>query len=826
MVTALAAAWMAGALAAGGSGLVVADGSLRPGRAAVLEVGETTGPGEPSAQPPALEVSGGAITGPDGVRPGVWRWRLVPDVQAGAVQLRLGSRQLSLATELPRASSLQAPAMVEAVARGEPVSWRVSSSEPVPVDALEVITGEGQVARLVQRGDEVEVEVILDDLPHPRWVPVVIRDRRRDELPAWTAIRVKARPRIPMHAEPGAQLTLRIGARTWGPFKAAADGRIEGRIEQLPGENTATAILVDDLGNRTQTEVPLVAPTSPALVAMAEGQILPGRPPPQVALWAIGPSGGPPPMPPTCRPAGRTVAPGPRGSEPLPLRDLGDGRYLVAIPALDPPSDVRITCTAGATTASVDVAVASGVAATLSLRVWPDELTADDPSADVSVVLDDARGERLPVRGVAVGAERGEVSMRADAGIVARGTYDGEAAVEAGGDRVSARYSAPPGSGPPRELLVRTGPVPQRAGEMWVHGRALDADRRPLADVPLRLRAGGGEIRAVTGPDGWASGEVSVDPGTAGAPFPVEAVAGAFAARAIAIPGEGATGGPGTPDLEDTREVQIRPGRVRGISIEVEPSILRAAPGAVAYVTVRLQDGAGQPVLDEAVELAVTEGEIGELRARGDGSLVATYTPLADDRVREIEITASTPTLRSSTHLELEPRVVQVSFGPWIGAHTNFGALTGPSGGLDLDLRVRTPLLGETAVLRFSAAAMGLRSEASTGVGPSVDLRSTVVPLSTLLLFRQDRAGWAVWAGGGGTLAPRRTQLRFGDDLVSTGFGLLVGPVVAAGASRRAPGGEVVLTLQASWLPAPRDDVGYSGNLGGVLGGLGYRLVY
>ncbi|MEZ4240854.1 MAG: hypothetical protein R3F59_32795 [Myxococcota bacterium] len=456
-------AWLtSAALAAGGASVVVADGPLRPGRAAVLEVGATTGPGAPSPEPPALTLTGGALTGPEPVRDGIWRWTVVPDIDADALQLRLGDRESSLPVAAPPPSPLRAEAVVDAVARGEPVSWRIEGEGPVPVDALEVTPAEGRVEQLIPQEDgSVEVVVALDDLPYPRWVPVAVRDRRVDAQPVWTAIRVRARPRIPMHAEPGAQLTLRIGGRSWGPFRAGADGAIDARIEQLPGDTSATAVLVDDLGNRTQTEVPLVTSSSPALVAVADGEALPGRPPPQVLMWALSPGGRPVEVPPSCRLAGV-------GGE-LPVRDLGEGRFLAALPVSE-PADQRVLCAVGATTVAVPVPVASGVAARLSLRVWPDELMADEPTAEVSVVLDDARGERLPVRGLAVAAARGTVSLPPPTGIVARGTYDGHAAVEAGEDTVRASYTAPAGDGWPRELAVAAGTVPAR-GDAVVRAR-------------------------------------------------------------------------------------------------------------------------------------------------------------------------------------------------------------------------------------------------------------------------------------------------------------------------------------------------------------------
>ena len=259
----------------------------------------------------------------------------------------------------------------------------------------------------------------------------------------------------------------------------------------------------------------------------------------------------------------------------------------------------------------------------------------------------------------------------------------------------------------------------------------------------------------------------------------------------------------------------------------MEPAILRAGPGAVAYVIVRLEDGAGQAVIDEEVTLEATEGEIGELRARPDGTLVATFTPAVTDRPREVEITARTESIRTSTHLALEPRVVQFSFGPWVGGHSNLGILAGPAGGVDVDVRLRAPGLGESLIWRTAAVGMGLRAAVNVeGVSPSVDVRMTVVPISTMLLFRQDGGPWAVWAGGGGTVAPQFSQNRIGGRLMSSGYGLLGGPAVTAGASRRAPGGEVIVTVLGMWLPAPRKELGFSGNLGGLMGGIGYRLVY
>ena len=66
------AAWLCVAALAGAD-VVVADGPLRPGRAATIELAATTEAGAPEESPPRVGVSGGGIGALRDVRPGVWR---------------------------------------------------------------------------------------------------------------------------------------------------------------------------------------------------------------------------------------------------------------------------------------------------------------------------------------------------------------------------------------------------------------------------------------------------------------------------------------------------------------------------------------------------------------------------------------------------------------------------------------------------------------------------------------------------------------------------------------------------------------------------------
>lgn len=796
----------AGAVARAGVEVVVADGPLRPSRASVLEVAATGEGGGPEQVPPHLDVIGGTVKGPVAVRPGVWRWQLVPAGDADVVEVRAGSTVRAFPCAPPPASTLSVPAMVDAVVRGDPPTFRVTGSDLPSPEALVVVPAEGRVASVRAVDGALEVTLEPDDLPYPRYVPVGLRDARRDEAPAWTRVRMRARPPISLRSEPGAKLTLEVGGRVYGPFTAAANGDLDARVDQYPGEVLASALLVDDLGNETRTGISLVTQTAPSLVLVPTGEILPGRPPPLVHVWPVGADGRSSADPPTCRtPAAELAA-----------RRTGDGSFVVALPSGEAPEDVRLVCTAGVTSASIRVPVTAGVPRSLDLRVWPDELRTDFPTAEVRVALEDVRGDSMPVDGVAVDAVRGAVAMEPPAGMVARGEYDGAGAIEAGEDRIRARWVAPTGAGPVEELALGWGDVPSGAGTLAVHARALDALRRPLQGVSLAIGVEDSLGEARTGPDGWATVELPVD-----ARDPVTLVVSSRwrTTRALVLPAEPGTAAPGAADLEDVASVRIRPGRIAGISLAVEPSTLRAGPGAIARIQVRLEDGSGQPLVDEPVEIEVSEGMVGELAVRADGSYVAEYRPLPIDAPRTVTVTARTETVWTSDELLLEPRVVRVSVGPWVGATTNFGKIRGaPMLGLDVD--VRTRLAGEALMLRLGGAATSFRSQSRTLSG-TIELRNQLFPVWAAVLFRQDRGPWAVWGGGGLQVAYHRLEPIPGE----AGSYWLAGPAVLGGVGRRALAGEVVLGLRGSWMSADQG-LGYDGNLGGLTAGLGYRLVY
>ncbi len=812
-------AWMwASAAAAPTVDLVVEEGDLHPGQTAQVLISMVGGP---LLQPlaPDVQVEGGRAGDVLPIRSGVWRVAVEPDPGVASITLvaeSFGVRATAVRTvSVPALPPLSLPEVIDGSIRDGSVTFLVSGDDPPPLEALEVVSGEGSVADLRLTNDGVEVTLAIEDQPFPRVIPVGVRDRRGDLRPVWSKVRLRARPRIPLQAEPGASLTLSVGGRPYGPFIADASGRIDATVDQYPGERVAHGVFRDDLGNETRTDLPLVSPGAVTLAAFPGDEALPGRPPPLVYLAAALQDGSPwQGDEPTCR----------SPASDLPVRELEEGAWYAALPPLTQPEDVRVECTIAGTTRVFKVRVSDGVATDLRLRVWPEELRSDLPFAEVSAVLEDARGERLDTEGVRISAVVGQVTVESGGGIVIRGEYAGDEAIDAVADSVVAVFDPPPGEGAPRELELGWGRVPDEPGDWVVYARALDARRRPLTGVDLQLVAAGVGASVTTGLDGWATATLPVDaePGA----IALEARTDWVTRRTLVLPGESGLSGPGTPRLRDERSLSITPSRVAGISVDVDPAVLQAGPGAFAWVVVQLEDRAGRPIVDEPIELHASSGELGEVQQRPDGRLVASYEPDPSAGAGEVQITARTDSLRSTARLVVEPRIVQVSLGPWLGVQTNFGSVAGPTVGADLDVRTRLKLIGDSVLLRASVHGYGIRSAGATGVGSDVELRSSVIPITAALLFREDRGPWGFWGGGGPQLAVHRLEVRFGDDLVGTGTRALIGPALTAGGSRRVPGGELLFDLRASWLAARSEEVGYRGNVGGFSAGIGYRLLF
>ncbi len=801
--------------------IVPAAGPLHPGVPAhvlVAVVGE--GASVPT-DPPRVELAGGAVRLEAQVGRGVWRYAVLPSPDARQAEFeiaalgRVTTRQLAL-TPQPEAA-LEVPRRVDALAGASAVSFVVTGADLPPPDALQVVTGSGEVSgvRAVRGGLEVTIDP--GESPYPRYVPVGLRDARRDDAPVWTGLRVRTRPRVTLQTEPGTQLLLTVGGRAYGPFTADAQGGVAGQIEQYPGELVATAVLRDDLGNETTTSLPLSSHGQPALLAIASGPMAPGRAPPVVWLRGFHGDGHPwQGSPPQCR----TSTVGEIGVVPI-----GPGAWRLSLfDALGgEQADLRVQCSLGSAVESVfRVPMADGVASRLRLRVWPDELSTDFPVAEVQAAVEDLRGERLPVRGLQLDAHRGEVRVDAASPLLLRGDYQGARAIEAGEDVIRARWVAPAGSGAPARIVVAHGPIPLE-GALQVYGRALDVADRPLAGVPLALSTGGEVVDVPTDVDGWAVATLplSAEDGV----VVITARSAHRVARALGLPGDEARGGPGSPDLVAEHVVRISTGRGTDLFLEIDPPVLYTGGAAFAKLRVTVRDRAGNPVPDAALKLEASEGSIGPLRAATEGGQIADYTPPPGDKRRDVVITARHEGAATTARLLLEPRPVQRAVGLAFGVTTNFGVITAPFFAIDLDWRL--PWLGGALMLRAGVGTYGDRTTVATGLGDDAQLSMVWVPMTLGLLGRRDMGGRALWLGIAGVVAPYRVEARIGADVAARGVSVLPpGLSVIGGLGQRLGGGEVMLEIRATTLTSPGGALTYQGPVGGLAAVLGYRLIY
>ncbi|MEZ4318991.1 MAG: hypothetical protein R3F61_15865 [Myxococcota bacterium] len=801
---------------ADGFAVLPALDELRPGLPGTVWVAVLDG----SVRPPVVEASGGTVRfGLEGATDGVWPLVVTPDVDAGSVELRVSatgkSTRVSLDVGWPQPGDLDVPARVEALVQDEaPVVIAITGANMPPPELLQVVVGEGVVesVRAVEGG--LEVVIRPGDSPFPRLIPFGVRDERTDSRPTWGAVRMRAKPRIPLDAEPGATLRLDVGGRAYGPFEVGADGHVNARVDQYPGETVATALLTDDLGNRTTSTIPLASENKPSLVAIPGDRSSGTGRPRLVYLRAVDGDGrawrG---ESPTCRsPAVGALA----------VLRINAGLYAVPVEGRfsDGLVDVRLECRLGSeSAASVRLGPAPGIASRLLLQVWPTELSTDLPLAEVRAAVEDAQGQRLDPSSIEIVAEHGAIERTAGSRETGEAEYRGEKAVELGRDRIVARYSPEASTG----VVTRLDLGWDRTGAGFVaFVRAMDPEGRPVRGAEVLVELGGdAPVAAITGTNGWGEARAEFVPA---GPLVLVARSGVREARALVLPGTRGSLSPGAALLETTREVTLSPGRVAGISVNVDPPILRTGRASVAWVSVQLEDRAGNPITEENIQLDVSEGTVGPLIARPDGTWVAEYVPEESDRPREVTITAKTESLRSTARLTLEPRLGRLSLGPQIGWSSNFGSISSPMVGLDVDLRTR--FLAESVLLRASFFGYGMTARTTTGLGDDAQLTGAVFPGSLALLLRQDRGGVSFWGGAGGIVGLHTVTTRFGSRIVSRGSRAVSGATVLGGAGYRLGVGDVVAEARWSWIPGPGGEVGFTGNIGGLSVGLGFRLVY
>ncbi len=678
-------------------------------------------------------------------------------------------------------------------------------------DRVAVVVSEGTVGpvRVTPAGLEATVQFGSERAARPLLISALdLSDPHAP--PALGVVRLRARHTGSVAAEAGTRLSIRIGARSYGPFVAGVDGTAAVAFDAMPGEATYELTVSDDLGNTQKLTQPVPAVTEPTVLVVEDLR----AEAPQLWLSAVDergtPWGGAAPV---CR-SGATAP------EAAIAMGTSQWRWRPG-PGQGVMGEVATACTLGTVQRQTRLTMRAHAPQAIALRFYPDVLSADFPLAEVLATLIDENGERVAVQGLELSAAHGKMVVHPSADAL-RAEYDGTAAAALGEDHLHARWSRRAGTGAPRAVSLCA--ARGDAGLVAV-ARVVDGRGDPLSGVQVRVTAGGVALREV--PSDRRGFSRWLLPPSGGA-VRLRAEAGEAAGEALAFteqpgdPGCLTRADPGVADLDARIRVPIRSGRVRQVFLDVEPRTVTLGPGATAEIRVRMLDGAGALVRDEPLALTTSEGTVTAPVATADGTFVARFDPGAGSGARDVTITATSSAGTVATSLSIAPRpvrgLVAAGFG-WLG---NFGSISSPTGSVSLERRL--PVGGLSA--RLGVGVYGFSETVQATSGP-VHAAGTFFPVDVGVSFAQRGPRFSLSAGISLALVPYTLEADFdGEDAVA-GAGLS-SPGVDVRGSFGWRIGQTELYAEAGYLlyTVPAGVVTLAQNAGGLRAIVGYRLLY
>lgn len=795
------------------------EGWPAPGARVPLDVAVAAGTVPVTGADLVLVPTRGRVIASEGeVAPGRYRFRYQASstLEPDRLEVRVGDAAptaRSLPIRVPPDPVLGPPVEVEAAAGTPQIELRFPSTRPPAPEDVSVRASEGRVLSVTTEPDGLRVVVEPGPDRTARVLAVgVIDTRRPGERPVFGIVRLRARPQFTLSAEPGSVATLKVGARTYGPFVADGAGQLSVAFDAWPGETGWDLFVADDLGNTQKSSGPLSAIQRPVLLAVEAP--LAGVRGAEIFLAAWTAAGqawtGAPPI---CR-GGAGVR------EEAAWAARGLYSFTVERPvAAGALFDPRVECVLQEATSAIRVPLGAERPDKVELRVYPDALSSDFPIAQVQAALLDARGERLPLDGLAVTAVVGELTARQDRGAV-QAEYRGAAAVERGGDRVVASWNAAPGVGEPWAISLAS--TPDGDG-LAVLARVLDRQGRPLAAVPVRVSAGDSRADAVSDERGWVRARLAW-----GAPAAVvHAESGAASAEVVVFRGAPEPlPDPLLPDLWAAIDLPIRAGRVRQVFIDARPRPLLTGDGEPAEVVVKMLDAAGNLVRDEPVRIEVSEGTVGPPEVRDDGTLVARFDAPPGPIARTVEITATTSAGAVSTRLDLVPKPVRGGVALSVGWITDFQDLSAPT--LNASLTTRLPVLPDLLQARVAVGAWNVRYLVRDPLTDhDVDVQATLVPVEAGIAAVQRVGLRSVGAGVGVVVAPYNISVDYAGERGISGVGISSpGMAVHAGTGWRVGNSELFAEARYTLFTASSTHVSFEGSLGGLSLSAGYRVLY
>lgn len=646
---------------------------------------------------------------------------------------------------------------------------------------------------------------------HPRLalVGIASEDAQCREV-VWTPVRLAASVPVTVSTEPGTTMTVVIGGRTYGPVVADDGGTASVNIRVRPGELSATASLMDPLGNSQETTIPTGGQPIPALAILATGELRVGDAPPELHIAAVSGRGSPY--------SGRAIPRclGGNGYE-LPLRELSRGIWRASLPesAYEGGFDFRVDCQLESVHATHRIPVVRGEPNRIRLRVYPTELSTDFPVAEIEASMLDAYGDRIEATGLYLDTNHGEIEVDSRSEVL-RGDFVGDVSFQ--DDLILAGWIMPEVQGPVVDLKL--GAQATDVGQEVVV-RALSSSTSVLAGASIILSIGDQTREVVTDARGWAAS--TFDGVTA--PYILRASGGDIFSERI-IPRSSDTWlDSSAPDLMAETELFIRDGSIRTIGVSATPSVLYGGSSQSAQIEIRLLDRAGNLLHGKELELSASSGEIEVLGQSESGEYVARFEPDINMLLGEVDITAAAEGFSTTFGVRVIPRPQTHTLAAGIGWMYGVDASAGRTLSLDYDRRLE--LLGGAVLARASYLNWVVTSQLYDSVRErDLDVAMEVHALSAQMMLFRENDLVSTWLGVGITSAPYLQRLAFEGEVPISAWGVSqLGTMGTAGVGRRLYGGQ--LFGEARWVGL-RDgggSVGYGGLIGGVAALAGFRLI-
>jgi len=770
------------------------------------------------AESPTLQFGGELITTVESIGNGRWRATLSPLSPAGG-RIETRWRDRSAKVVIPpvhyQEAALIGPSVVK-TRTGQAVAIPIKSSGDRVVNAGDVLVWSGVGESTVETSQSGTVEIVYHpgQSPYPRSIPVIVQhDDHLSARPYVFIVQVSAQPTIPVQTEPGAEATMTVGGKEYGPLTADEAGAVSFQVSVPPGTDKAEVSLKDPLGNQQTSSILLGGATGPQITLAHTGTLIDGGITPAVYIAASTARGAPWGDPaPTCT-----------GLSTRELNLIETGLWRATTPAAG-ATDQRIECRLpGGTVAELLVPIERSRATRLVLQSYPGTLSTDIPVAEIQAYLLNGVGERLPPMDIELDAEFGAIVLdQPDGRAVVRGRYDGTSAILHGEDLLRASWKRPAGDGGVWDMAVRA-TAPGAGQTALLDVRTVDQGGRPLPNLQVEMKEGDRTQTGLTGEFGWAS---STFDWPKDANYTVlEAAAGGLVRRSFVTQGTRPGPAAGAPDLITEILVPIHPGRVHGVVLNIRPRTL-TNDGMVGTLEVHLEDQAGNRVTGQTIDLTASTGVVGPITIQPNGDFSAQYAPPVGMSPGRVRLTASTDDGRFSaaTDVEVIPRYVDWSLGIVGGYLVGGNALHAPAVGFAIERRLPV----STLYLRVDATAYSLSVE---GVDPTtgmdLSMETTVAPLGIGTVVRRGVGRFPGWVGGQAVFAPYSLQASFDGVTASDGMGWMSpGASFLAGVGWRTGGGEVFAEGRYIFLSAPGESIGWVGSVGGMLGTIGYKLLY